>query len=171
MWLIRGVNQQDYMLWRGLVNICKSEDNIHADRVINKGMIAVNGVYTEKDLSTSKIIHECFKLAQLYTLKPDDYKARKKYCIKYGDISAEEWEDIFRMMHSLKIYNCIKDLQYKILYRFLPTNHLLFKMGKIASPTCSFCHLELESIEHFVFSCYVIRNFWIQVFDRWNFVS
>ena len=64
--------------------------------------------------------------------------------------------------------NIVRDMQYKILHRFFPTQSLLYKMNKINSPLCLYCNLCVDSIEHAVFECFVIKNFWFDVIDVWN---
>ncbi len=170
VWQDRGVGQQEYMLWRGLVHRCKYKDLAAVVKTVNRGIFYVKGKAIDIDAATLKLIRECFVSKDLDSLKQGDYKARQKYCIKYGVISNEDWKDIFKCMHSLWLNNCVKDLQYKILYRFLPTNYLLFKMGKVASPACTFCGVSQETIEHFIYDCNNVKNFWIQVFEKWNYI-
>ena len=62
--------------------------------------------------------------------------------------------------------NKTKDLQYKIIMRFVPTNKLLYNMKKVNSQTCSFCHVETETIEHLFFNCIHVKNIWIHVFHE-----
>ena len=38
--------------------------------------------------------------------------------------------------------------QYKIIHRILPTNSLLHKMKKVASPSCPFCPSERQTLWH-----------------------
>ena len=67
-----------------------------------------------------------------------------------------------------EVDNKIKDLQYKIIMRFTPTNNLLFKMKKISSPTCNFCNLETETIEHLFFDCTLVKDIWLFAFDEFE---
>ena len=61
----------------------------------------------------------------------------KKYKIKHqliqGFISDEEWKAIFLIPTLSPVENKIKDLQYKVIMRFVPTNYLLYKMKKVSS--------------------------------------
>ena len=56
--------------------------------------------------------------------------------------------------------NYIKDLQFQILHRYLPTNYMLYKMNKVTSMRCSFCETHIESITHLFYHCIVVRPIW-----------
>ena len=66
---------------------------------------------------------------------------------------------------SCPVDNKIKALQYKIIMRFIPTNKLC-KMNRVNSQTCSFCHMEIETVEHLFFNCVNVKDIWIYVFDE-----
>ena len=51
-------------------------------------------------------------------------------------------------------------MKYRILYRTLGTNHLLFKLGITDTNLCSFCHNHTETITHLFWSCNKITNLW-----------
>ena len=42
----------------------------------------------------------------------------------------------------------------------LPLNDFLFKIKKIDSPLCTFCHFSEETIRHFFISCPLVSSFW-----------
>ena len=81
------------------------------------------------------------------------------------------WENIYSLPHELLKCNKTKELQYKILHRYIGTNKLLFKIGKAASARCVFCELYDDDIEHLFFDCLVSKNFWIQVWEAWNKIN
>ena len=54
----------------------------------------------------------------------------------------------------------IKEFQYKILNKYLPTNKLLYAMKKIDSPRCNFCFLYTQTISHMFNKCIPVRNIW-----------
>ena len=41
-------------------------------------------------------------------------------------------------------------------------------MKKNASPNCSFCKIEQESIEHLFYECAIVKMFWLKVFTKGN---
>ena len=164
----RGASNNDFMVWRGLVHILTKFSKANKQVVINRGFVVINGLPKGIECVTMKEIRECFNLADFNTFKSTDFKAKNKFDLKYGLIPNSEWKLIFLCCRFLNVMNYIKDIQFKILHRFLPTNRLLYKMGKVVSPTCFFCALEEESLEHFLFDCNVIKNLWIEVFSKWN---
>lgn len=51
-------------------------------------------------------------------------------------------------------------LQYRIIYRILPTEHYLFTRKIINSNECTFCKQIDETISHLFWDCRFIQNFW-----------
>ena len=64
------------------------------------------------------------------SLRTNDYKYRLKHESLHGFLSSNEWKNIFLIPRTLPVDNKTKDLQYKIIMRFIPTNYLLYKNGK-----------------------------------------
>ena len=56
--------------------------------------------------------------------------------------------------------------QYKIIHQILPMNSLLYKMKKVASPTCPFCPSESQTMWHFFIHCTQATLFWNR-FQEW----
>ena len=79
-----------------------------------------------------------------------------------------DWESIYSLPRNILKENKVIELQYKILFRYIPTNKLLYKMKKKASPNCSFCEMFEESIEHLFYNCNNTRNFWLNILQKWN---
>jgi hypothetical protein len=167
-WQKRGARQCDFMIWRGLIHLVANQLDIRKLGAINRGLVWINSVYKEIDLLSQKEIRECFNKIDFHSLKQADFKAKNKFRLIHGEISEEEWKRIFCVVKLIKVTNHVKDLQFKILHRFLATNSLLYKMKKVESPRCIFCQLEAESLEHIVFNCKQVNDFWISVFEKWN---
>ena len=60
--------------------------------------------------------------------------------------------------------------QYKIIHRILPTNSLLHKMKKVASPSCPFCPSECQTLWHLFINCMHASSFWNR-FQEWYSIS
>ena len=60
--------------------------------------------------------------------------------------------------------------QYKIIHRILPTNSLLYKMKKVASPFCPFCPSEFQTLWHLFVNCKHANSFW-DGFREWYSTS
>ena len=92
-------------------------------------------------------------------------KAMLKYSSMYN-IPEEAWKNIYSLFRTCTKDNKIKELQYKILHRYIPTNKLLFQMGKVTSNKCTFCEMHTETIEHLFFECHFVRNIWFEIEHR-----
>ena len=78
-------------------------------------------------------------------------------------MSSEKIESMFIAPRACTRDNILKEFQFKILHRYLPTNSLLFKMEKVNSRKCPFCNLYTETISHLFYECYCVRDQWFQV--------
>ena len=82
---------------------------------------------------------------------------------RYTDLFSEhslEWKEIYSLPFKVVLDTKSREFQYKILHRFLTTNILLKKMGKVDSSQCSFCGTVDESLEHLFVSCSIITTLW-----------
>jgi len=88
-------------------------------------------------------------------------KARIKHCdICNIDDTNDIWSDIYLMPIRTMYDNSIKEMQYKVLHRYMPTNKLLHKMETIDSPRCNFCNLYSETLEHLFYECIQLHTLW-----------
>ena len=60
--------------------------------------------------------------------------------------------------------------QYKIIHQILPTNSLLHKMKKVASPSCPFWPSECQTLWHLFINCKQASSFWNR-FHEWYSTS
>ena len=56
--------------------------------------------------------------------------------------------------------------QYKIIHNILSTNSILYKMKKVAFPSCPFCPSDCQNMHHLFISCPQASSFWYK-FQRW----
>ena len=96
------------------------------------------------------------------------YKNINWYNSKYGKLSDAEWENIFILPHILPVENKVKEMQYKILFRYVPTNKLLYKIKRKTSPNCHMCLSSIQTIEHLFFECSIVKTFWAQLWESWG---
>ena len=57
----------------------------------------------------------------------------------------------------------LRSFQYKVLNSILFTNEILFKIGYITSPNCSFCQDTKEARNHVLFTCPFSHSFRMDV--------
>ena len=78
------------------------------------------------------------------------YKNINWYNSKFDEIADAELENIFILPHILPVENKVKEMQYKILFHYVPTNKLLYKLKRKTSPNCQIS--SIQTIEHLFLS-------------------
>ena len=112
-------------------------------------------------------------------LDMENFKCRNYYSllIKFKYEKPKKWAKIKEEFNledkciseafSLPIKVCsepyLRSFQYKVLNSILFTNELLFKIGYITSPNCSFCQDIKETRNHVLFTCPFSYSFWMDV--------
>jgi endonuclease/exonuclease/phosphatase family metal-dependent hydrolase len=94
---------------------------------------------------------------------------KSKSCTKLSetfDINDNEWKQYFMLPHNSGVTNKVKELQYKIIHSYVATNKLLYKMNIKASPRCNFCFLYHQDIQHLIYECMIVKNFWFRI-EEW----
>lgn len=94
---------------------------------------------------------------------------------KYRNATLSKWsylvQDFNAEIHIAQAFSnkCIKikenklaEFNYKLLHYILPCNKHLKLWGKKASDRCSLCG-EVETIEHLIFNCHIIKQLWMKV--------
>ena len=56
--------------------------------------------------------------------------------------------------------------QHKTIHNILATDSILYKMNKVASPSCPFCPCDSQNIRHLFISCPQACSFWYR-FQSW----
>ena len=170
-WQKRGAVELDRLTWLGIVNAVKPFRNkfctsciISAGIVVNDKFISIQNV-TQRDIKNSLSKKKYSKLKEL------DFKFKIKANSIHGNLNDEIWKRLFLSCHQVTMNNKTKELQYKILMRYVANNYLLYKMKKVNSQTCSFCMLDVETIEHLFFYCILVKNIYIQAFNEWISVT
>jgi len=170
--LARGALNCDYIIWQGIIKAISNNvrHNNFEIKPIDQGLFqcGISKKYLRIDEATEKEIKGGNKYKALRSMQTKDFKARIKFNNIHGEIDSKMWAAIYVLPWNHNIDNFTRDLQYKILYRFIATNKLLFKMNKIPSNVCSLCNLHIDSIEHAFWNCLIVRNFWFETFELWN---
>ena len=124
--------------------------------------LSVQGLSSDNDTrttfpSSSKTIY--WELIKGIEIAPT---AKSKYETLYPTFDLM-WEDIYILPRSTTLDSKAREFQCKLLNRVIYTNKILYKMGKVASPMCSFCGKSDESLEHLFIHCEITCNFWPSV--------
>ena len=161
---LRGVTDKSYLTWRGIIQKVKANNSFESEQEeIHRNSLIFELKNGEKfDLleSDSKEMYQ-----KIIFENNVENKAMLKYTAMY-DIQPESWKMIYTKFRLCTKDNNIKELQYKILHRYIPTNKLLFQMSKTPSDKCTFCEMYIETIEHIFFHCQFVRNIWFRVEHR-----
>ena len=166
VWKVRGATELDRLTYSAIISIIQKLEIIDdltttPCGIINEGKVIAIQKVNQKHIKT-------WLANEKYSLLNDSDKIYKKFSNLIGPVTDEEWNHVFNTVQETWVDNKTKELQYKILMRFFPTNSLLYKMKKIQSPSCTFCGFQLESIEHLFFHCVYVNNLWSYVLNEWS---
>ena len=168
-WLSRGAREIDRMVWLGIIEIVRPmNERYRIDRNIPCCGVMLDDKMIEIENLLQKHIKQILAKIKYSKLNNSDFKFKVKYTDSIGELPCQEWEIIFLSIRALPISNKLKDLQYKIVMRFVATNYLLYKMNKTNSQNCCFCHILPETIEHLFFNCMYTKDLWLYIFAHWN---
>ena len=162
VWQRRGLPAQLYYQWMQIIDCikqkCKHVNIVSCD---NKRHIYMK--YRDVD-----VVFDTKKSRQMYDIMIKDRKdlspAKCKLSKLFNiELNSDVWKIIYCLPLKCVKVNKVKEMQFKILHRYLATNKLLFNMQKVASPKCSFCNLNDETITHLFFECTLLKCLWNHV--------
>ncbi len=105
------------------------------DDQIKKSYTFLDSLKSLKSRNIYKILMQSNKMIKT--------KAQEKYEEMFGDV---KWEEVYNLPRKAAKLNKLKDFQYKVLHRYLPTNSLLFKYKLNNTNTCTFCSIQVLHI-------------------------
>ena len=73
-----------------------------------------------------------------------------------------DWKKFILIPYKTTLYTKLREFQFKILNKILYTNDLSYKIGKVKSPLCDFCQIDLETTDHF--HCHFVKRFWNEMY-------
>ena len=82
-------------------------------------------------------------------------------------IDEVETKKAFLLIRSCICETYVQCFQFKILNDILFTNSRLAKIGLIQSDLCTFCNIDVETIDHLFFYCVYSRAFWEEFESYW----
>ena len=89
--------------------------------------------------------------------------------LKWEDVTnseISEWSKYFSLLKRCCRDTYLKNFQYKILHRIIPTNTFLYRIKQKETSLCTFCNEEEETIEHLFYDCNVTYNFWLSFLQK-----
>jgi hypothetical protein len=163
VWKSRGVQPSKYLIWRGIVSVVS---NININMLNagvtnnNKCIVLPTSDIVDIQMSSSKELY-----SKILQLRKEEPTALKTY-IEHFSLNEQEIENMYVIPRMCTNDMVIKELQFKILHKYLPTNALLYKMKKVGSQKCTFCNIYNETILHIFYDCIEIRNLWHSITNR-----
>ncbi len=117
-----------------------------------------------KAVKKNKNINKYIYQNMLAKIKDTHTELETKWKVILNNENIELTEH-FTLLHKYIKGTTLKNLQYKILHRIYPTNKSLYKMKIINYNRCSICQT-VESLEHLLFECIVVKNLWYKIFEE-----
>ena len=83
------------------------------------------------------------------------------------EIETDEnfWADVYNTQVKSTKETSLRNFQYKLLTRILPTNKFLYKCKLSDTSLCAFCGIYTETIEHLFYECKITYSIWLQLQD------
>ena len=109
----------------------------------------------------TRVIYKCFicKKAETPTALA---KWENQFHIDHND-----WKDIFELPYSCSRDTSLQSFQYKIIQRIFPCNKWFNNLTVAKSDLCDHCNIS-DTIEHYLFYCKKIGNFWGDLENWYN---
>ena len=82
--------------------------------------------------------------------------AVKKWNMVFHDL---RWKDIFSCCFQFQDVK-LKWFQARVLHRLLPTKKFLYDCRITDDPTCTFCTVDVQTIQHLLWRCEIVQTFW-----------
>jgi len=166
-WVEKGLNQNKYFRWRALVSCTWSKRlKAHEQAKSNQNTVTINGKEIEITEVGQRDLYDFFLKSKLDKTSPIIEKYKTEYNLNNDDV-----EYLFLLPRKCTIDSKLKELQYKIIYKYLPTNKKLFQYNLKESNTCDLCHFLPESVKHLFWECNYSKTVWIQFYDWWNSIN
>ena len=124
--------------------------------------IEANGKFILINCVTAKLVYDLFIS---HTFSPPTSK--KLLSTKFNIEDQKTWSSVYLLPASTTLDTKIRMFQYKILNNILYLNQKLYHMNLVASPLCSLCKREFETIFHLFLKCESSKRLWSEI-QKWS---
>ena len=83
-------------------------------------------------------------------------------------IERPDWTPVYTTLSKLRISPNLLYFQYQIINRSLMTNKKLAQFKIVESNLCSFCFDSIETIEHMLYRCPLVKALWVEIQEWCN---
>lgn len=152
IWLKRGLCKNDFLKWRGLIDVIKKVINLHSH--YGENLIIY---FSDHDKSLNNMTTNDFYWLSIN----NNYSSAAKKILtnKYG-IDDHLWRNIFTLPLICTVDQKLKEFQYKCIHNILWFNNRLYKIGKVDTPNCIYCNDDIENREHCFVNCPITSVLW-----------
>ena len=83
-------------------------------------------------------------------------------------IERPDWTPVYKTLWKLRLSPNLQYFQYQIINRSLMTNKKLAQFKIVESNLCSFCLDSIETIEHMLYRCPLVKALWVKIQEWCN---
>jgi hypothetical protein len=81
-------------------------------------------------------------------------------------LTEHDWKNYYLLPHKLTKETKLRIMQLKILHKILPTNKWLFKCNMETTSNCTFCQINIETIDQLLWDCNYSKNIWLKLAEH-----
>ena len=96
--------------------------------------------------------------SKIVKLKQEKPTALRSFLELFSNLNDSEVKNMYVLPRMCTDDMILKELQYKVLHKYLPTNDLLYKMKKISTKKCTFCNMYRENTIHIFYECTHVKQ-------------
>ncbi len=120
----------------------------------------------EEILSSNKVNRTVYKT--LINKLHIEISSEQRWTRELNITSSMPWPKIYSIPFSVTMEVKMREFQFKILHRILPTNIFLKLCKIIESDKCYFCNAEPETFRHLFYECPVVQKLWTDIVTLLN---
>ncbi|XP_035990507.1 uncharacterized protein LOC118562322 [Fundulus heteroclitus] len=147
----------------GIITLLRDEKDLDQMTVFVSSNILINGLSFLDRRVNNKVIKNLICANSIPA-------SRYKWSPLYENIN---WNRAWSNPHKFLITNKVKEITFKILHHYYPCNELISKFIPTVDVKCSFCSLDIETLDHLFYSCSHSSSLWndMQCFINGHFGS
>ena len=133
---------------------------------VNQHVDWLNILQMESDIS--KFIYDEHIQCKVHLMTAKWLKFKTTFEI---DLTQDEYFKLFSNLYKITQLPKVWQFYFKILHGTLVTGKKLFAWGLSLTDKCTFCHKEIEMVEHLIWNCQTVQTFYLDIRDRISTVT
>jgi len=166
----RGLPQKAALEWMAVtssINMDKvNESNfLYGDcpETISPTLIDANYLDQDIDINNQNVtlstLTQAYILADIAERKPVKWAPYKKRIMEQYEITEDDWGKAYKRTNKLSVASRRTSFYYSYLHGLVYTNKDYFRFGFRASPKCTFCDCDRQTMQHLFMDCSEIIQF------------